>query len=170
MQVVVRCRPLDSKERAEGRKQIVEMDVREGQVRVRNPKADASDTPKTFTYDQVYDINSQQLEIFSITAKPIVDSVMAGYNGTIFAYGQTGTGGALLDSSRAHPNNHCFLMTVLSAMKPQQCDCLVGHETPTKQQAGTPKYSALACRQDVHNGGSRRCGHARLTRHHAQRL
>lgn len=110
MQVVVRCRPLDSKERAEGRKQIVEMDVREGQVRVRNPKADASDTPKTFTYDQVYDVNSQQLEIFSITAKPIVESVMAGYNGTIFAYGQTGTGGVGND-------NHCCKFRELTPTK-----------------------------------------------------
>jgi hypothetical protein len=30
--------------------------------------------------------------IFNQTAKPILQSVMEGYNGTIFAYGQTGTG------------------------------------------------------------------------------
>jgi Tfp pilus assembly pilus retraction ATPase PilT len=30
--------------------------------------------------------------IFNQTAKPILESVMQGYNGTIFAYGQTGTG------------------------------------------------------------------------------
>jgi hypothetical protein len=28
------------------------------------------------------------MEIFDVTAKPIIDSVMEGYNGTIFAYGQ----------------------------------------------------------------------------------
>lgn len=37
---------------------------------------------------QVYDWNSKQIEIFDITARPIVDSVMEGYNGTVFAYGQ----------------------------------------------------------------------------------
>ena len=83
---------MNTKEKVDGRKTIVGMDVREGQVNVYNPKATTDEPAKTFTYDQVYDWNSQQLELFSITAKPIVDSVMAGYNGTIFAYGQTGTG------------------------------------------------------------------------------
>ena len=30
--------------------------------------------------------------MFETTAQPIVDSVLQGYNGTVFAYGQTGTG------------------------------------------------------------------------------
>ena len=30
--------------------------------------------------------------MYNETAKPIVDSVLEGYNGTVFAYGQTGTG------------------------------------------------------------------------------
>lgn len=68
------------------------MEVRDGQVLVQNPKSSYDEPPKSFTYDQVYGGESQQLELFSITAKPIVESVMAGYNGTIFAYGQTGTG------------------------------------------------------------------------------
>ncbi len=33
-----------------------------------------------------------QEQIFKETALPIVESVIQGYNGTIFAYGQTGTG------------------------------------------------------------------------------
>lgn len=32
------------------------------------------------------------MDVYNITARPIVDKVLAGYNGTIFAYGQTGTG------------------------------------------------------------------------------
>jgi hypothetical protein len=34
---------------------------------------------------------STQAMVFTETAQPIVDSVLEGYNGTIFAYGQTGT-------------------------------------------------------------------------------
>ena len=68
------------------------MDVREGSVRLKSPKADPNEPAKMFTYDQVYDWNTEQIEIFNVTAKPIVQSVMQGYNGTIFAYGQTGTG------------------------------------------------------------------------------
>ena len=37
-------------------------------------------------------MESDQEQIFNETAKPILESVMQGYNGTIFAYGQTGTG------------------------------------------------------------------------------
>ena len=47
---------------------------------------------KCFTFDSVYDGSSSQKDIYSKVADPVVNSVMQGYNGTIFAYGQTGTG------------------------------------------------------------------------------
>ncbi len=34
----------------------------------------------------------EQKSIFDHAALPIIQSVLEGYNGTIFAYGQTGTG------------------------------------------------------------------------------
>ena len=37
-------------------------------------------------------MNSNQKEVYDSAAKPIIDSVLEGFNGTIFAYGQTGTG------------------------------------------------------------------------------
>lgn len=92
VKVVVRCRPLNSKETADGRTRVVDVDPKEGSIKVKNPKADANEPPKVFTFDQVYDSNCSQMEIFDYTARPIVDSSIEGYNGTIFAYGQTGTG------------------------------------------------------------------------------
>jgi len=63
------------------------------QVSIQNPKADEGDEPpKTFTLDNVYDWDSTQRAVYDETAYPLVESVMEGYNGTIFAYGQTGTG------------------------------------------------------------------------------
>jgi len=50
------------------------------------------DTSKTFTFDYVFGPNSKQVDIYNLVARPIVDAVLEGYNGTIFAYGQTGTG------------------------------------------------------------------------------
>jgi hypothetical protein len=47
---------------------------------------------KTFNFDSVFDGNSRQEFIFSRVAHPVVSSVIEGYNGTIFSYGQTGTG------------------------------------------------------------------------------
>eukprot|EP00283_Hemiselmis_rufescens_P009731 CAMPEP_0173420350 /NCGR_PEP_ID=MMETSP1357-20121228/1876_1 /TAXON_ID=77926 /ORGANISM="Hemiselmis rufescens, Strain PCC563" /LENGTH=321 /DNA_ID=CAMNT_0014383131 /DNA_START=204 /DNA_END=1166 /DNA_ORIENTATION=- len=92
VKVVVRCRPMSRKEVEDARERIVEMNDKTGEITVRNPEADAREAPKPFTFDQVYDWNSQQSYLFETTAQPIVDSVLTGYNGTVFAYGQTGTG------------------------------------------------------------------------------
>ena len=50
------------------------------------------EAPKNFTFDNVYDWNCKQEDIFTDCAHPIVNNILEGYNGTIFAYGQTGTG------------------------------------------------------------------------------
>ena len=34
----------------------------------------------------------EQINVFKLVALPIIESVLEGYNGTVFAYGQTGTG------------------------------------------------------------------------------
>lgn len=47
---------------------------------------------KDFAYDSVYDIDAQQQGVYDESAFPLVESVIKGYNGTIFAYGQTGCG------------------------------------------------------------------------------
>lgn len=45
-----------------------------------------------FTFDYVFDIPSTQEFVYAQSAQPAVISVLEGYNSTIFAYGQTGTG------------------------------------------------------------------------------
>ena len=89
VRVVVRCRPLNSQETADGRGQIVEMDPKSGTCSVLTPNGEPA---KTFTFDAVYPPHSLQETIYKQTAAPILDSVIEGFNGTIFAYGQTGTG------------------------------------------------------------------------------
>ena len=46
----------------------------------------------TFTFDRVFDMKSKQKDIFDFSIKPTVDDILNGYNGTVFAYGQTGAG------------------------------------------------------------------------------
>ncbi|XP_041708219.1 kinesin-like protein KIF3C isoform X2 [Coregonus clupeaformis] len=101
VKVVIRCRPLNRKEEAAaagvtrtpgGEGGIVEMDVRLGQVVLRNPRAPPGEPRKTFTFDSVYDPSSKQRDLYDETVRPLIDSVLDGFNGTIFAYGQTGTG------------------------------------------------------------------------------
>jgi hypothetical protein len=42
--------------------------------------------------DHVFDPRTKNYEVFKTVAQPIVDSSVAGFNGTIFAYGQTSSG------------------------------------------------------------------------------
>ncbi|CAL5036570.1 unnamed protein product [Urochloa decumbens] len=46
----------------------------------------------TFEFDEVLTEFSSQKRVYEVVAKPVVESVMEGYNGTVMAYGQTGTG------------------------------------------------------------------------------
>ncbi|XP_032111870.1 kinesin-like protein KIF3A isoform X10 [Sapajus apella] len=91
VKVVVRCRPLNEREKSMCYKQAVSVDEMRGTITVH--KTDSSnEPPKTFTFDTVFGPESKQLDVYNLTARPIIDSVLEGYNGTIFAYGQTGTG------------------------------------------------------------------------------
>ena len=45
-----------------------------------------------FKYDKIFNSESQQSQIYENVGKRIVGDVMEGYNGTIFAYGQSGSG------------------------------------------------------------------------------
>ncbi len=47
---------------------------------------------KNFTFDGVYDTKSTTENIYNEIAYPLVEGVLEGYNGTVFAYGQTGCG------------------------------------------------------------------------------
>jgi hypothetical protein len=48
--------------------------------------------PLKFTFDKVFDENSTQKDVYAYAATSVVDGVIEGFNGTIFAYGQTASG------------------------------------------------------------------------------
>ncbi|XP_070824734.1 kinesin-like protein KIF3B [Chaetodon trifascialis] len=129
VKVVVRCRPMNEKEWAAKFERVVSVDVKLGQIIVRNPReASASELPKVFTFDSVYDWNSKQIDLYDETFRPLVDSVLLGFNGTIFAYGQTGTGktytmeGVRNDPERRGviPNSFEHIFTHISRSQNQQ--------------------------------------------------
>ncbi|XP_029697251.1 kinesin-like protein KIF21A isoform X6 [Takifugu rubripes] len=47
---------------------------------------------KAFTYDYMFDMDSQQDAIYTTCTEKLIDGCFEGYNATIFAYGQTGSG------------------------------------------------------------------------------
>ncbi len=84
IKVVIRCRPMSKNEIRDGRECVVSMIHDKGEILVQRQ---TDDVPKQFTFDQVYDWNSRQDNVFAEVAYPIIENVMEGYNGTIFAYG-----------------------------------------------------------------------------------
>jgi len=90
VKVCVRCRPMSQEEMNKGHQVVVELNKRTGEIFVRRPFVE--EAPKQFTFDNVFDWTSSQQEIYEETSAPIIANVLEGYNGTIFAYGQTGTG------------------------------------------------------------------------------
>lgn len=88
--MVVRCRPLSRRETE--CENILDIDDKLGQITIRNPKAPPDEPMKVFTFDSVYGWESKQSDIYDDAVRPLVESVLQGFNGTIFAYGQTGTG------------------------------------------------------------------------------
>ncbi|KAI5122951.1 hypothetical protein M0805_006832 [Coniferiporia weirii] len=90
IKVVCRFRPPNSIEQREGGEIVVSFDSNLRTVQLRS----ASTGPERdgFTFDRVFPMGTQQVEIFEYGVKDIVADVMDGYNGTVFAYGQTGSG------------------------------------------------------------------------------
>lgn len=90
IKVVVRCRPLNKKEKEKGYKQVVKVDTQRGIVQLYKGPEDTD--PKSFGFNSAYPPDVTQQFIYDDCARPIVDAVLEGFNGTLFAYGQTGTG------------------------------------------------------------------------------
>lgn len=100
VQVAVRCRPLNDREKSQGERSILQCDpIRKevilsasGLQRKTSALPGISSGKKTFTYDHVFGMDATQADVFERVVEPIVDEVLEGYNCTVFAYGQTGTG------------------------------------------------------------------------------
>ncbi|XP_023990816.1 kinesin-like protein KIF3B [Salvelinus sp. IW2-2015] len=127
VKVVVRCRPFNRREETMDNDNILEVNTKLGQITLRNPRASPEELVKSFTFDAVYDSESKQSDIYDDTVRPLVDSVLQGFNGTILAYGQTGTGktftmlGMPTDNERGIiPNSFNHIFTQISRSQNQQ--------------------------------------------------
>ncbi|XP_063957114.1 kinesin-II 95 kDa subunit [Lytechinus pictus] len=141
VKVVVRCRPLNSKEISQGHRRIVEMDNKRGLVEVTNPKGAPGEPKKSFTFDTVYDWNSKQIDLYDETFRSLVESVLQGFNGTIFAYGQTGTGKTFtMEGVRSNPE--------LRGVIPNSFEHIFTHIARTQNQQFLVRASYLEIYQE----------------------
>lgn len=92
--VVCRARPLNNKELDKGAKCCLEFHKDQKNIAI-NMATEGGSSPygsNRFQFDHVFDMKSTQKEVYDVAARPIIDSVLDGFNGTIFAYGQTSSG------------------------------------------------------------------------------
>ena len=92
VQVVVRCRPFNLAERKANAHSVVEWDHVWKEVSVRTGGLVDKSSRKTHTFDMIFGANTKQIDVYRSVVCPVLDEVIMGYNCTIFAYGQTGTG------------------------------------------------------------------------------
>ncbi|XP_077239637.1 kinesin-like protein KIN-5D [Tasmannia lanceolata] len=91
VQVIVRCRPLSDDEIKLNTPVVISCnDHRREVAAVQNIANKQID--RTFNFDKVFGPASKQKDLYEQAVSPIVTEVLEGYNCTIFAYGQTGTG------------------------------------------------------------------------------
>uniref|UniRef100_A0A452RRQ8 Kinesin family member 21A n=1 Tax=Ursus americanus TaxID=9643 RepID=A0A452RRQ8_URSAM len=82
--IPVEIRPQLAKEKIEGCHICTSVTPGEPQVFLGKDKA--------FTFDYVFDIESQQEQIYTQCIEKLIEGCFEGYNATVFAYGQTGAG------------------------------------------------------------------------------
>ncbi|XP_072922358.1 kinesin-like protein KIF21A isoform X1 [Hemitrygon akajei] len=84
VRVAVRIRPQLAKEKIEGCHICTSVIPGEPQVVLGKDKA--------FTFDFVFDMETQQEEVYLKCVEKLIDGCLEGYNATVLAYGQTGSG------------------------------------------------------------------------------
>ncbi|KAI3514244.1 hypothetical protein L1887_12563 [Cichorium endivia] len=91
VQVLLRCRPFSSDELKNNAPQVVTCNEYQREVAVSQSIA-GKQIDRVFTFDKVFGPTAQQKDLYEQAVIPIVNEVLEGFNCTIFAYGQTGTG------------------------------------------------------------------------------
>ncbi|XP_026161729.1 kinesin-like protein KIF21B isoform X5 [Mastacembelus armatus] len=84
VKVALRIRPQMAKEKIEGCHVCTLVTPGEPQVLLGKDKA--------FTYDFMFDVDSEQHHIYQACVHKLIEGCFEGYNATVFAYGQTGSG------------------------------------------------------------------------------
>ena len=61
-------------------------------LRAPRPGEASPEAVHSFRFDQVGDVGTDQAAVFEAVGRPIADAALAGFNATVFAFGQTGAG------------------------------------------------------------------------------
>ena len=86
VQVVIRCRPQNAREKARKESVIVRCTPDEHEIAVRQARRNSRDDGlRRFTFDRVFGAQATQREVYDAVVAPVVREVMQGFNCTVFA-------------------------------------------------------------------------------------
>ncbi|KAG5470038.1 hypothetical protein LSCM4_02729 [Leishmania orientalis] len=142
IRVVIRCRDILAYEAERGDKALVRLDLATSQVVVQHPIGDAD----VFAFDAVYNNSFTQRDIFLQEVKPLADAVLQGYNATVFAYGQSGSG-------KTHTMTGKLSQRDMWGMMPQVVDYLFSEIK--KLTSSTKTFKVKVSYVELYNGKSR---------------
>ncbi|KAM7394940.1 hypothetical protein PAMA_006602 [Pampus argenteus] len=92
VKVCVRVRPLIAREESDGSEDTKPVQLFWKADRKSIHQVDDGNSTKSFSFDRVFIAEETTNQLYQDIAKPLVVSTVEGYNGTIFAYGQTSSG------------------------------------------------------------------------------
>ena len=88
----VRLRPPSAAEKENDKVEIVFINTLENCIDVLPTSGPTKLSSKKYKFDDMFDINASQKDVYAKIGRPLVQCAMQGINCSLFAYGQTGTG------------------------------------------------------------------------------
>lgn len=91
IRVVCRFRPLNKAELANS--EAIKFKILDNKtVELKEEKKNTRDIDHKYNFDYIFDMDTEQKHVFNIVAKPVIEGVFDGWNGSILTYGQTSSG------------------------------------------------------------------------------
>ncbi|XP_015118817.1 osmotic avoidance abnormal protein 3 isoform X2 [Diachasma alloeum] len=88
VKVAVRCRPMNQREKSSGCQNILSVDP----IAKTCTLEGSTGGGKSYQFDAAFGPDSTTEKVYEDVGSVVVEAVLEGYNGTVFAYGQTGCG------------------------------------------------------------------------------
>eukprot|EP00759_Apiculatamorpha_spiralis_P016209 PhF_6_TR22532/c1_g1_i2/m.32003 len=134
-------RPISSKEIENGHKAAVELNLAEGTVTVNH----VCGAPDRWTFDAVVNNTYSQKDIFTQFIQPLVDSTLDGFNATVFAYGQSGSG-------KTHTMTGQLDNIDLMGLIPRTFKHIFATVRQTHQTGSSKRFSVYCSFMELYNG------------------
>uniref|UniRef100_A0A674EXV4 Kinesin-like protein n=1 Tax=Salmo trutta TaxID=8032 RepID=A0A674EXV4_SALTR len=98
------CKPFNNAERKSASHGVIDTVENRKEINVRTGGIGDKAARKMYTFDMVFGPAAKQIDVYKSVVCPILDEVISGYNCTVFAYGQTGTGKTFTMEGERSPN------------------------------------------------------------------